>query len=64
LLDDQLSDVQPSDLQLIGKIAVLGDPQGTAFAVFEGRPTSRSAQSYRRRPLRSSSCKRRRIMLP
>jgi hypothetical protein len=36
LLDDQLSDVQPSDLQLIGKIAVLGDPQSAAFAVFEG----------------------------
>jgi hypothetical protein len=36
LLDDQLTDVQPSDVQLIGKIAVLGDPQGTAFAVFEG----------------------------
>jgi hypothetical protein len=36
LLDDQLTDVQPSDVQLIGKIAVLGDHQSAAFAVFEG----------------------------
>jgi hypothetical protein len=45
---------EPFDVAGFGRLA--------AFAVFEGRPTSRSAQSYRRRPLRSSSSKRRRIM--